>query len=59
MMTGETSKIQKNTNSFNDELNSVKIQQEELGRVGNVIYSQTNQFLNENKLLWNELSKNK
>lgn len=59
MMNGEVNKIKKNSNVFNEELNSVKIQQEELGRVGKMIYSQNSQLLNENKLLWNELTKNK
>ena len=59
MMNAEANKMKKSTAGFNDELNSVKIQQEELGRVGKMIYAQNTQLLNENKLLWNELSKNK
>lgn len=58
-MFGETSVPKKSTHGFNDELNAVKIQQEELGKVGKMIYSQNTQLLNENKLLWNELTKNK
>lgn len=59
IMSGESSVPRKNPHYINEELNAVKIQQEELGKVGKMIYSQNTQLLNENKLLWNELTKNK
>ncbi len=49
----------KNSDQFNDELSSVKSQQVELEKLGKVIYTQNTQLLNENKLLWEELNKNK
>jgi len=59
VMNGDMQKAKKNGVLLNDELTSVKIQQEELGKVGKMIYAQNTQLLNENKLLWNELTKNK
>lgn len=63
-MTGAVSnadlnRAKRNTNELNDELSSVKSQQGELERLGKMIYSQNTQLLNENKLLWEELSRNK
>jgi len=52
-------KPRKNSDQFNDELSSVKNQQSELEKLGKVIYTQNTQLLNENKLLWEELNRNK
>jgi len=52
-------KPRKNSDQFNDELSSVKSQQSELEKLGKVIYTQNTQLLNENKLLWEELNRNK
>jgi len=57
--TAEINKVKKNTNILNEELYSVKNQQGELEKLSKVIYSQNSQLLNENKLLWEELNKNK
>jgi hypothetical protein len=55
----ELSKVKKSTNYLNEELTSVKSQQGELEKIGKMIYAQNSQLLNENKLLWEELNKNK
>lgn len=55
----EINKVKKNTNILNEELYSVKNQQGELEKMSKVIYGQNSQLLNENKLLWEELNKNK
>jgi len=55
----EINKVKKSANIINDELSSVKSQQAELERMGKMIYTQNSQLLNENKLLWEELNKNK
>jgi len=55
----EMNKVKKSANMMNEELTSVKSQQGELERLGKMIYTQNSQLLNENKLLWEELNKNK
>lgn len=55
----ELNKVKKSTNYLNEELTSVKSQQGELEKIGKMIYAQNSQLLNENKLLWEELNKNK
>lgn len=55
----EMNRVKKSANMMNDELVSVKSQQGELEKMGRAIYTQNSQLLNENKLLWEELNKNK
>ncbi len=55
----EMNRVKKSANMMNDELVSVKSQQGELEKMGRAIYTQNSQLLNENKLLWDELNKNK
>jgi len=55
----ELNKMKKNANFLNEELSSVKNQQGELEKLGKMIYTQNTQLLSENKVLWEELNKNK
>jgi len=55
----EINKMKKSANLLNEELTSVKNQQGELEKLGKMIYTQNTQLLNENKVLWEELNKNK
>lgn len=52
-------KFKKEANHFSNELGSVKRHQNDLEKVTKMIYNQNSQLLKENKLLWNELIKNK
>jgi len=55
----EMNRVKKSANMMNDELVSVRSQQGELEKMGRAIYTQNSQLLHENKLLWEELNKNK
>jgi hypothetical protein len=55
----ELNKVKKNANILTEELSNVKNQQGELEKLGKMIYTQNTQLLGENKLLWDELTKNK
>jgi len=52
-------KLRKEATHFTRELGSLKSHQTELEKVTKMIYNQNTQLLKENKLLWNELIKNK
>jgi len=55
----ELNKAKRNAAIVNDEISTIRSQQEELEKLGKTIYTQNTQLLNENKLLWEELNKNK
>lgn len=52
-------KFKKEAAKFTDEIGSIRRHHNDLEKVTKVIYNQNSQLLKENKLLWNELGKNK
>jgi len=52
-------KLKKDCSAFSSELGSLKARQAELEKITKLIYGQNNQLIKENKILWNELIKNK
>ncbi len=52
-------KVRKECTNFNKDLSLIKTRQGELEKVSKVLYTQNNQLVRENKLLWNELNKSR
>mmetsp|Transcript_28090 Transcript_28090/g.24820 ORF Transcript_28090/g.24820 Transcript_28090/m.24820 type:complete len:88 (-) Transcript_28090:1115-1378(-) len=52
-------KLKREHNSYTKDLSVLKTRQYELEKVTKMIYNQNNQLIKENKMLWNELIKNK
>jgi len=52
-------KFKREAGQFSNDLKSLKTRQNDLEKITKIIFSQNTKLLKENKILWNELIKNK